>query len=194
MEFETPCLRQNLTERKPLFFYFVYSSYTGGRAIYNCHFYFFIFSLFTSLRWVRKAHCTPFPWHALCYSTLTWLSEGRKCRSAICRRKYRRSDKYWEFILMNKNTYTHTHTHFKSKVLGSRLSRTGSPLAALSQLRSTERVGWEGWVTEVEGGERDGEIFQGTSVTVSNLWAAFFAARSVTHGFSCMTDQELWEF
>lgn len=86
------------------------------------------------------------------------------------------------WIQINTHTYvqTHIHTHCKSKVLGSRLSRPGSPLAALSQLRSTDRVGWEGWVMEVErvagrvGGGEDGEIFQRTSVTVSNLWAAFF--------------------
>lgn len=122
-----------------------------------------------------------------------------KCRSAICMRKYRRSDKYWEFILMNKNRYTHAHkhTHFKSKVLGSRLSRPGSPLAALSQLRSTERVGWEGWVTEVErvgGGRTRWRNLPGDICHSEQLVSCFFAARSVTHGFSCMTDQELWEF
>ena len=58
---------------------------------------------------------------------------------------------------MNTNKHAHTHMHkhtytptLRARVLGSRLSRPGSPLAALSQLRSTDRDGWEGWVTEVQ--------------------------------------------
>lgn len=76
----------------------------------------------------------------------------------------------------------------ENKALGSRLSRPGSPLAALSQLRRREAE-WEGWLTEVErmGGEekggRDGEIFSRTSVIGSDLCAAFFTASSVTCRF-----------
>jgi len=64
-----------------------------------------------------------------------------------------------------------TRTHFQSQVLGSRLSRPGSPLRAPSQ---GGRDGWRRWITGWEGAEKDVEIFQRTSVAVSNLWAAFF--------------------
>lgn len=51
---------------------------------------------------------------------------------------------------------THTLSDFKSEVLGSRLSRPGSPLAARSQLRSTKRAEWVGWALQLERGWRLG--------------------------------------
>lgn len=69
----------------------------------------------------------------------------------------------------------------------------GSPLAALSQLRSAERAGWEGWVTEVErGGESEMEkSSRGHLPQCATCVLLFFAAHSVTHRFSWMIDQEL---
>lgn len=49
---------------------------------------------------------------------------------------------FGQVLSVYPDEYTHTRSqpfYCKGKVLGSRLSRPGSPLAALSQLRSTER-------------------------------------------------------
>lgn len=101
------------------------------------------------------------------------VSESKKSKSIRhCWHKCLR----WDIESWSWGINTHAH-RFKSKVLGSRLSRPGSPRAALSQLRSTERAGWGGMGDGRGGGGgvvRDREIFQRTSVTVSNLWAAFF--------------------